>query len=261
MAFGGDALQTDIAAPVEAIPANGNNSQFQGALETARQEHHIQLAQAPGSQPVPETQLDAAAPNRVRICADNACVFVDAGSGGMTEQGIARFSFAYRDFIRANDGLDLSPYRADVVGLDREDVRRVSVASQFIGYNLPNGWGNTRIFAGSSRNVDMPGDSAGRMDRTWVRSRTPQEEYHMSINMDWGDHRINPSGLARTMIHEYLHRQDQMGMVTIVNDQHRAIDAEARNRIMDYGLGTGGCLPVGGGFLFGLFPPTYPGCN
>jgi hypothetical protein len=227
----------------------------------------VQLAQAQTRQPVPDTRPDAAPaqPDRAQICADGACVFVKLRGGGLTDRELGVYSSAYREFILKNGGRDLAPYAADVSGSwgsNSDDVRRVYIASQFVGANLPAGWGNTRIYAVSGQDpfLAMGSEAAGTMDYEWIRDRTPQALYIARINMDWGDHRTNPSGLARTMIHEYLHRNDQMGMVTLVNERHLAIDAEARHRLVAYGLGGGGCLPVGGA-LWGLVPPTFPGCR
>ena len=75
--------------------------------------------------------------------------------------------------------------------------------------------------------------------------------------MDWKGNRTNSSELARVLIHESLHKFDRMGMDSAVNDNHRALDAEARRRLVGWGLGGGGCSSVGDHWLFG---PTYPGC-
>jgi hypothetical protein len=96
------------------------------------------------------------------------------------------------------------------------------------------------------------------MSYYYRRGETPPEGmYQMILNMEWKNHRTNPSELARTMFHEWLHRRDEMGM-GLGGVGHRALDAEARRRLKAYGLGAGGCSSVGDIPLFG---PAYPGCN
>ncbi|MEQ1709496.1 MAG: RHS repeat-associated core domain-containing protein [Terricaulis sp.] len=188
------------------------------------------------------------------------CVNVDGNGNGdssdvdLTPAQIRMLAAAFREFIYLNDEADLK-YRGATIGygfslLDENLVRAVS---QFIGANLRRGgWGDTVIYGGNYLGRDVAGQAH------WERQReVGRGVYSIKLNMNWGDHRTNPSGLARTMIHEYLHRRDNMGMEFRNSPVHQAIDAEARRRLVIYGLAGGGCAPVGGHWPF---PPSYPGC-
>ena len=247
--------------------ADSDPNTGQGKVLLAQSGNSKQDPEAVSSKGAPDVELGGkqSTEPRQEICAkvsgtgEAPCVQVRGGEA-LSDKDKEALASAYRDFIVKNDGADLSEHSADVIGYTKEDAAKVRVASQFIGANLPDGWRNTRIIAGSGDDLRMSSDTAGNTEWQKIATDDPPELYIVKINMDWGDHRTNPSGLARTMIHESLHRHDEGGWVTVVNEKHRALDTEARNRLQDYGLGAGGCLPVGE-FLWGLLPPTYPGCS
>jgi len=198
-----------------------------------------------------------------------SCVGVDANGDkntkdeDLTPQQKSAFASAFRPFILSHNGADLSGSGAYIWGnacprcdpslIPRSgsggfaDPNFVRATSQFVGANLPGGWSKTRLERG-----DLSGDVLGRMDSETLPARFGRQNtrYVMSLNTDWGDMNTNPSELARAMIHEWLHRTDQMGPVFPVDARHLAIDAEARRRLKAYGLDGGGCQPVG----------DYPGC-
>ncbi len=202
---------------------------------------------------------------RQKICADISgsdsppCVQVKGGEK-LSDEDKKAIAKAYHDFIVKNDGADISQHGAVTYGFSDEDTAKVRVASQFIGANLPEGWRNTRIHAGPEGEVGLSSGQAGTTEWARLEGDPPEGEYIIKINMDWGDHRTNPSGLARTMIHESMHRRDNGGWIFGHSDAHRQLDANARAKLQEYGLGGGGCSPVGGGF-WGLIPPDYPGCS
>ena len=208
---------------------------------------------------------------KVDICAAGSCVTVNTGDAGITQNQIDAFSRAFHEFIVKNPGADLTSSGTAVLSSARggspQDENIVRITSQFVGYNLPRGWNNdqvrTIIYAGSASQIQLPDSTAGRLDSVWSRDKTPETEYTMRLNMDWKDHRTNPSGLARTMIHEYLHRQDELGFSGggRVTNAHQALDEKARGLLHDYGLGGSGCQSVGDSLLPMLFSPDYPGCH
>lgn len=207
---------------------------------------------------------------KINICAGASCVLVNAGDVGLTRPQVNDFARAFHAFIVKNPGADLATSGTAVFGPARsgskEDENFARVVAQFVGYNLPKGWNSTQvrtvIYAGSASALEMPNSTAGRLDRIWVKDRTPQTEYTLKLNMGWGDHRANPSGLARTMIHEYLHREDQLGFKggRRVTEEHQQLDATARNLLHEYGLNGGGCQAVGES-IFPWVSPDYPGCG
>ncbi|MEM7042721.1 MAG: hypothetical protein AAF543_07910 [Pseudomonadota bacterium] len=232
-----------------------------------RQHDDGQSGNAKPSEGAKKAKLDGAQSSepRQKICADVSgagdppCVLVKGGEK-LSDDDKKAIAKAYHDFIVKNDGADISQHGAVTYGFSDEDTAKVRVASQFIGANLPEGWRNTRIHAGPGGEVGLPSGQAGRTDWQKLAGDPPEETYIIKINMDWGDHRTNPSGLARTMIHESMHRRDNGGWIFGHNDAHRQLDANARAKLQEYGLGGGGCLPVGGGF-WGLIPHDYPGCS
>jgi RHS repeat-associated protein len=200
-----------------------------------------------------------------RVCAErtgslvNSCVNVDGNGDGnvrdkdLSKSQIRQFSNAYGGFIAANPNRSIGSDGLSVAG-NNSDASTLRVATQFVGASVPSGWKNTQI----SINNNLGSSTAGSTE--WFRDRTTSKDgqYSISINMGWKDHRSNPSSLARTLLHEFGHRRDQGGMHTLHNSQHKAIDATARARVNQYGLGGMGCPPVGE-LIFSWFP-SYPGC-
>jgi hypothetical protein len=133
----------------------------------------------------------------------------------------------------------------------------VRVTSQFVGANLKNGWGNTTI------RIDerLGADNAGRLDYVTNQSH-PNGVYELLINPFFADHRTNPSSIARTLTHEYLHRPDQLGPMPRNNEAHVTLDERAKALISRWGLAGGGCPGAGGRTWFGLFgPPVFSPCQ
>ena len=129
-------------------------------------------------------------------------------------------------------------------------------ASQFIGFDLEGRFPEDLVIAqGDQLSQPLSANTAGRLD-TVTNMQTGESIYIMGINLDHSNQGENASELARTMSHEYLHRDDQMGAVYPVNDAHRAIDDRAKQMIKDNGLAKGGCSSVGGFLGFG----GYSGC-
>jgi len=174
----------------------------------------------------------------------------------LTNGQIGSLASAFRDFIVDNRGANLSRSGAAVWGegtVTSTQVNYVRAVSQFVGYTL-GGWRNAEIIVSSN----LSGDTAGSTD--WWRTRLG-EGYTHRINPSFMDHAGNPSSLARTLFHEFGHRRDMGGMVFSIDDsRHQGIDLWARRRVMQRGLGGGGC-PAIGGWLWGLIPPSYPGCE
>lgn len=207
---------------------------------------------------------------KVSICAGGSCVRVNAGETGLTQSQMDTFAHSFHDFIQKNPGADLTTSGTAVLGSMRggskEDENIARVTAQFVGYKLPKGWNSSEVrtilYAGSASELRMDSSTAGKMDRAWFRDRTPQTEYTMRLNMSWKDHRTNPSGLARTMIHEYLHRDDELGFSGggLVTEEHQKLDEKARSLLHEYGLGGGGCQSAGDSWLPWV-APSYPGCE
>jgi len=209
---------------------------------------------------------------KTSICNGDACVRIDAGETGLTETQIATIARSFGDFIARNPGADLSKSGTAVITKtikgSEEDANLVRVVAQFVGHNLPKGWNSeearTVIYVGTAPELKFPNSTSGDFVPVWSLERKPQIEHEIKINMTWKDHRTNPSGIARTLIHEYLHRKDEMGNAggRSTTPEHLKLDAEARKRLDDYGLGGGGCQPVGDeSILSGWFVPYFPGCD
>ena len=225
--------------------------------------------EAGSSEKVAGASTAAIVKGKTDVCVGDSCVIIDAGETGLTKGQLAAISDAFRDFIVQNPGADLTRSGTTVLGSARgsseSDQEFARVVAQFVGYNLPKGWNGdqvrTVIYVGSAAELQMPASTAGKLDRSWVKDRNPQTEYTLRLNMSWKDHATNPSGLARTMIHEYLHRKDEMGFTggRRVTEEHRSLDEKARNLLADYGLAGGGCQSVGDSILPWI-APAYPGC-
>lgn len=135
--------------------------------------------------------------------------------------------------------------------VDRENVR---VASQFVGANLGGGWRNTEIHLDSS----LPKSTAGRLDTI---DRGTGSVRQLLINPDFEDHRGNPSSVARTLTHEFLHRDDQLGAQGRNNDQHIYLDNRAKALIKGWGLDGLGCPSGGERTWLGFGPPVFGPCQ
>ncbi|MED5547716.1 MAG: RHS repeat-associated core domain-containing protein [Pseudomonadota bacterium] len=193
------------------------------------------------------------------------CVYVDGnGDGDSSDDDLGRrltslFERAFRGFIINNHGLDLSQYGADVRGGGSDWTTMVRVVSQFVGYAYGgNTWENTTIYAfysaGKFKAAEMEPRRSG--DDPW--------EYVVRIYEYFGEHSSNPSDVARSLFHERLHFYDAEGVMLTNTPEHLALDARARQMLMETGLGGMGCSPVGGSgwqYLWGLLPPSVPGCE
>ena len=214
-------------------------------------------------------------PRRVKgktdICNGNACVRIDAGEVGLTATQIAAISRSFGDFINKNSGADLTKSGTAVITKtmkgSQDDANLVRVVAQFVGHNLPKGWNSkearTVIYVGTAPELKVPNSTSGDFSPSWAPKRRPQIEHEIKINMGWKDHRTNPSGVARTLIHEYLHRKDELGNAggRATTKEHLELDAEARKRLDQYGLSGGGCQPVGDESIASWFLPYFPGCD
>jgi hypothetical protein len=226
--------------------------------------------------------------NKTKICTMEgtaaSCVIISDGfdpEDRLSEAQKKSFSSAFKTFFNnASAGgktLDIGKHRARVTSANfgtspqiSSDIRYIDVTSQFVGYHIitrmqsKENWDTVTIYAtvtggrASPYTQKMPGSTAGEMPCRWQKYRDPQTSCNMFINMDWGDHRTNPSGLARTMIHEFLHHRNEMGPMYRVDKEHRMLDQRARVLLREWGLADGGCLPVNDSWLFG---PSYPGCD
>jgi hypothetical protein len=193
------------------------------------------------------------------VCAgaddSRACVFVDGDGDGDTsdddlaEDQIQLLAEAYGGFIAANDGADLGDQGTTVSGGSQADRSLIRAASQFVGANLPNGWQNTRIII-----KNLGEGEAARMDRQW----TPVDMFLLNINPGEAGHSSNPSSIARTLTHEFLHRDNMTFRFN--TSAHRRLDDRAKALIKKWGLAGMGCPAYGSRTRFGLGPPFYSGC-
>ena len=226
--------------------------------------------------------------DKTKICTQEgtavSCVIIRDGLDELTRLSDAQkksFSTAFKTFIKnaSADGkkLDISKYGTGVTSADfrtskqiKSDIALLNATTQFVGYNVitrkksRQNWNSVTIYStftgGRAKpyTQPIPASTGGEMQCGWYRDRNPQNVCSMYINMDWGDHRTNPSGLARTIIHEFLHHEKEMGAIVSVNQKHRKLDQRARAMLREWGLADGGCKPVNESFLFG---PSYPGCD
>jgi RHS repeat-associated protein len=183
----------------------------------------------------------------------SSCVGVD-GDGevaddDLTNNQASQLSTAFAGFIAANNGANLSSFGATVLrdakpGVTGGIVAMVRAVSQFIGANLKGGWSDTVI---NVTGFEM-GDDAGRLDYL-KNAAFPNGVYVANINplQSQADHYENPTSIARTLTHEYLHRPDQYGFISGYNDAHRALDEKAKGLIKQWGLDGMGCPAIGSG--------------
>jgi hypothetical protein len=225
---------------------------------------------------------------KIKICTTEgtaaSCVLVKDGLDDLTyltDGQKKTFSTAFGTFIRnasANGKtIDVSQYGGRVTTANfintkqaKSDLTFLHVTVQFVGYNVVNrmksleNWKSVTFYATltggrtSPHRQKMPGDIGAEITCGWDINRDPQDHCDVFINMDWGDHRTNPSGLARSIIHEFLHHNKEMGMITGENEKHRMLDQRARVLLREWGLADGGCRAVNESWLWG---PSYPGCD
>jgi RHS repeat-associated protein len=207
-----------------------------------------------------------------RVCAPvtgsnvPACVGVDGNGDGnwkdkdLTSGQVSRLGSAFGKFIAENRGADLSRSGTATNGDGTASVDQVNYAravGQFVGHTLGGGWGNVTLTV-STRAAGS--DSGENIPRVVHRG---QEYFPMTVNLKFMDMNTNPSSLARSMFHGLGHKADYRihgDMVYWNSDpRHQIIDLWARTKLMQSGLGGGGCPAVGGG-LFGLIGPDFPGC-
>ena len=131
------------------------------------------------------------------------------------------------------------------------DRSLIRAASQFVGANLENGWQNNEIIL-----TDLRAGEAGRLDYIHPTSQHPDGMFLLNIDPGEAGHGNNPSSVARTLTHEYLHR-DAFDLY-FHNKEHRALDDRAKAYIKKWGLAGMGCPAYGGRTLLGF--PAYSGC-
>jgi RHS repeat-associated protein len=187
-----------------------------------------------------------------------ACVHVDgngdreSSDNDLTEEQIQVLAAAYAEFILANDGADLVDKGTTVSGGSEADRSLIRAASQFVGANLENGWQNTEIVLSN-----LGAGEAGRLD--WLRNAEyPAGVYLVLINPGEANHGGNPSSIARTLTHEFLHRAAMS--VRGHTSAHRELDDRAKALIRAWGLARMGCPALGGRTWFGFGPQFYSGC-
>ncbi|WP_133118598.1 RHS repeat-associated core domain-containing protein, partial [Paremcibacter congregatus] len=194
------------------------------------------------------------------------CVTVETGSENkLTYRETIFVESNFSNFIWNNDNLDISENGTKVPG--SPDKKEIELVSQFVGTIFPGVWSDTSIQDATNGQQKLDQSTAGKLDRSWVRDRDPQTGYTMRLNMNFmkGIMRNNASALARTMIHEILHRDDLRGLIFGHNDRHRSLDAEAIQMLNTHGLAGGGCPSIPGrwtgDYFFFEIGPSYPGCD
>ena len=205
-----------------------------------------------------------------RICASETgrlaqtCVWADANGDGNSRDrdlsmGNARsIGDHFRGFIMKNGGRDIGGEGARIgaIGFSPGEAALVRVTTQFIGANIPGGWGDTPVMPGNTRASPGPGEQGPLpKDKAGQTDRIAGGRFQSFVNMNFKDHRTNPSSIARTLIHERLHTRP--GLFERSGSIEQFVDSQARQLLKQWGLARGGCPMVGD--TFGLWP-NHPGC-
>jgi RHS repeat-associated protein len=203
-----------------------------------------------------------------RICAplgedsEESCVEVDGNGDGdtsdedLTDEQIAQFAEDFADFIRDNDGADLSEYGKPVRGSATEEQKNaVRVTSQFVGAAITNARDRVQLAAWNRVSYIEANSRFGSVFRGAPAMIILNDDGQVYIDItgrSMGGFNKNmynsPSDLARFLIHEPRHLLYRRGPMS--RPAHLALDRSARDRLSIYGLGGGGCAA---GFGF-------PGC-
>ena len=193
------------------------------------------------------------------------CVTVDGDGDGetddsddLTEDQIQQISDDFHEFIVNNDGADLHESGVRVYGDNAEQVTKVRVASQFVGYGDP--WAKVSIVIKEAAGVRwetgndyLSGDYWGY---TFKNSGVGEWTYYMNPKQTAQFNSY--SAAARTIIHERIHQRFYSTWGVPNRREHKIIDRLARDILRLKGLDGGGCPAVGG--FFG-FNPSYPACS
>ncbi len=193
-------------------------------------------------------------PRCVNVDGDGDGSSTDDDLGDLTQTQINRLGDAFHNFIAANAGADLGEFALVVEGGFRMDQVLFRVVSQFVG-SARGGWGGYDIviqLTGGFLNVPSVDRGFGRTD---VVERGDETFFAMVFNPNFRSNdvvfRQSPSDIARGIIHEFEHVLGGGRYMRPGTPPHQAIDRRARHLLPLYGLGGGGCQPIG----------PYPGCD
>lgn len=190
------------------------------------------------------------------------CVQVDGNGDGNTkdndltkEQKVA-LGRDFGGFIAAHNGANLSGDGAKVSGGSAQDQSMLRVVSQFVGAAY-HGWNsNVSLHVGDSEDLSYAQYGVLVEQGYKVSDDTSgvTQGRDIYVNSDDRVQFLNPSELARTLLHERFHVG---GPSILTRAEHMRLDDMAISRLKAAGLAGGGCRSFGG--ILGFFV-DYHGC-